>query len=266
MQGIKDFWNKNKTSKIIVIVGGLIIFCCTCSILISLLPKSDNLTPAPALDVDAIYTQAAKTALAEFLPEETTADPLPTAEPEATNTPEPTNTPVPAPTENPNLIKEGTHLVGTNIQPGIYTGQAGQGVFGSCYWQRLKDVSGSFEAIIANDNSVGKFYIEVKSDDFALETGCDLTYLPTLPPPASEFPTNIEPGTYLVGIDILPGMYQGQAGTEVLDSCYWTRLNSVAGEFGSIIANDNASGQYFVQVQQGDFALSTACDLVRVGD
>ena len=81
MQKIKDFWNKNKTSKIIIIIGGLIIFCCTLSIFASLLPKSET---APALDADAIFTQAFETALAEYDQEA----------PE--NTPALTNTPIPA--------------------------------------------------------------------------------------------------------------------------------------------------------------------------
>ncbi len=263
MQQIKDSWNKNGTSKVIIIITALILFCCACSIFATILPGSKS--SSPVLDAEAIYTEAAKTLLAEFQKEEATTAP-PTAEPVATNTPEPVKTPVPSPTENANLIKQGTHLVGPNIQPGLYIGQAGEGLFGSCYWERLKDLSGTFDAIIANENSVGKYYIEVKNDDFALKTDCELSYLPTLPPAVSEFPTDINAGTYLVGIDIQPGTYQGQAGTDILESCYWARLSNVAGGFDSIIANDNANGQYYAQVLPSDFAFSTACDLVRIGD
>ena len=260
MQRIKDFWNKNTTSKIIIIIGGLIIFCCTCSLFIGLLPKNES---APALDADAIFTQAVETAYVELMP---TTEPEVASTPEETNTPEPTNTPIPAPTQNPNLIKQGTYIVGQDIQSGLYVGQAGEGLFGSCYWERLKDLSGSFDAILANENSIGKYYIEVKSDDFALKTDCELSYLPTLPSAVSEFPINLTAGTYLVGIDIQPGTYQGQAGTDILESCYWARLNNVSGGMDAIIANDNGSGQYYVQVQPGDFAFSTACNLVRTGD
>ena len=63
MQRIKDFWNKTNTNKIIVIIGGLIIFCCTCSVFISLLPKSDTSPAAP--DADSIFTQAAVTDVPE---------------------------------------------------------------------------------------------------------------------------------------------------------------------------------------------------------
>jgi hypothetical protein len=51
-----------------------------------------------------------------------------------------------------------------------------------------------------------------------------------------------------------------------MSSCYWARLNNVAGELESVIANDNAVGQFYVQVAASDFALSTACELERVGD
>lgn len=81
MQRIKDFWNKNNTSKIILIIGGLIIFCCTCSIFISFLPGSES---APVLGADAIYTEAAQTVIAEY-----------TQVAVVTDTPAPTNTPVP---------------------------------------------------------------------------------------------------------------------------------------------------------------------------
>jgi hypothetical protein len=51
-----------------------------------------------------------------------------------------------------------------------------------------------------------------------------------------------------------------------MDSCYWVRLKDVRGEFRSIIANDNAIGQFYVLVQASDFALTTRCELERIGD
>lgn len=191
----------------------------------------------------------------------------PTSTPKSTNTPRPTNTPLPpTATPDPNLIRPGTYIVGTDIHPGIYRGQAGYGLFQSCYWARLKDLSGTLDATIANDNSIGRFYVEIAESDYAFETKCELIFLNSLPGPPDEFPQNIVPGTYIIGIDIQPGTYKGQAGTEILDSCYWARLKNVSGGMNSIIANDNATGQYYIQVQSGDFALSTKCELERVGD
>jgi len=42
MQRIKDFWNKNKTSKILLIIGGLTVICFACLVLGILLPESED--------------------------------------------------------------------------------------------------------------------------------------------------------------------------------------------------------------------------------
>jgi hypothetical protein len=184
-----------------------------------------------------------------------------------TNTPAPTRTPLPPPpTSNPNLIRPGTYLVGTDIQPGIYKGQGGESLFSSCYWQRMSDLSGGLESILANDNAIGQFYVEVGETDFAFETACDMTRLDPLPEPPNEYPTLLMPGMYLIGVDIQPGTYRGEGGQDIMTSCYWARLTNVAGDLDSIIANDNAIGQFYVTVSVTDFALDTACELTFVGE
>jgi hypothetical protein len=191
----------------------------------------------------------------------------PTNTPRATSTPRPTATPVPpTSTPNPNLVAPGTYLVATDIQPGLYKGQAGYDIFDSCYWERLSDLSGSFDSILANDNTMGQFYVEIKATDHAFKTDCWVTFLSTMPASPAQFPQTIPQGTYIIGVDIAPGTYRGQAGTDILESCYWERLSAVSGDFSSVIANDNATGQFYVGVQPTDFALSTACSLERVGD
>lgn len=171
---------------------------------------------------------------------------------------------VPSAASESRPVRVGTHIVGQDIQPGIYRGIAGQNLFASCYWERMSDLSGEFGSILANDNAIGQFYVEVKATDFALETACALTPLAQAPAPSVS--DTLAAGTYLVGRDIRPGTYKGEAGANVLESCYWARLNDVSGGAGSIIANDNAMGSFFVQVLGSDFALQTACSLVRVGD
>ena len=131
---------------------------------------------------------------------------------------------------------------------------------GSCYWARLSGVSGEFSDLITNDNAIGVFYVEVLNTDAYFKTDCAITPLDAWPKPDAPA-SKIEPGTYLVGQDISPGTYRGEAGVGVLDSCYWARLNGVSGEFSDLIANDNATGPYFVSVQNSDYALSTTCAL-----
>ena len=273
----------------LLIVGAVVALCVIGAIFIALLAPGEEATPTPTVVAQA--TQPAEVTEAEQAteapaPSDTampTDTPVPTDTPIPTNTPtpsitptpsntpkptdtsEPTNTPLP-PTPTPVVLRSGTYIVGTDIQPGIYRGEAGYDIFDSCYWARLKDMSGTLDAIIANDNSFGQFYVEVVEGDRAFEVKCKVMLLEELPEPPAEFPQKIPTGTYLVGIDIQPGTYKGQAGTDITDSCYWERLRNVRGELDSIIANDNATGQYYVEVQSSDFALRTKCELERTGD
>ncbi len=128
-----------------------------------------------------------------------TDKPLPTATLLPTNEPLPTATLLP--TTNPNLIRPGTYIVGKDISAGLYEGQAGTN---SCYWERLKDVSGTLNSILANGNGIGQFYIRVNDTDYAFKTGCELMLLTSLPLPSAQMPTHIDFGMYLVGIDIQP--------------------------------------------------------------
>ena len=173
--------------------------------------------------------------------------------------------PIPEPTEEPPvLINPGTYLVGTEINPGIYYGKVGTDIFDSCYWERLENLSGDFSAIIANDNSMGQFYVEIKQTDYAFSINCSITHIDDVPAP-NQYHENLDIGTYIVGRDIQYGLYKGQAGENILDSCYWERLSGVSGEFGDIIANDNATGQFYIDVQASDFALSVRCPVSYQG-
>ncbi|MDP1624671.1 MAG: hypothetical protein Q8L64_02770 [bacterium] len=258
MQTIQQFpswFSKQKLSgKVAIGCVGLFMLCCLCSVPYAILSPS---TPTPEVQNTSIAQVEPSPVLAQT---ESVAEVAPTATPEPTNTPLP-----PTPTQNPNLIKPGTYLVGVDIKPGIYRGEAGEGLFSSCYWARLKDLSGSFDALLANENSIGQFYVEIRDSDAAIETRCELVPLDSIPV-TGEFPQIIKAGMYIVGRDIQAGTYKGQAGTDITTSCYWGRLSNVAGGFDSILANDNAIGQFYVQVAASDFALSTACELERVGD
>jgi len=78
-------------------------------------------------------------------------------------------------------------------------------------------------------NPIDQFYFEVAGTDYALETTCELTFLPSLPEAPVQFPQTIQPGTYLVGIEIQAGTYQGQAGQDPAHACYWARLDGLSG-------------------------------------
>lgn len=55
-------------------------------------------------------------------------------------------------------------------------------------------------------------------------------------------------GTYIVGVDIAPGLWRSDGVT----SCYWARLSGLSGSLGNIIANDNETGSAIVQIGPND--------------
>ncbi len=248
-----------------------ILYALTCTIIITVACGTSSTPISPAFDPNIMQTVIAGTALAAQNQTQivgvSTETPMPMNSPLPTSSPIPTNPPIPTVPPNQNLIKPGTYLVGTDIQVGIYKGRVGAGIFDTCYWQRLKDLSGQLEGILANDNGIGQYYVEIRQGDYAFMTACEIERLDSLPEPIAEFPVKILPGTYLVGREIKAGTYKGQqVGNDIMSSCYWARLSNVAGEFDAIIANENAVGQFYLQVAASDFALTTACELERVGD
>jgi len=65
-----------------------------------------------------------------------------------------------------NEFDSGTHLVGTDIQPGTYRSSAGD----SCYWERLSGLGGSVSDIIANGNPDGQAIVTISATDAAFES------------------------------------------------------------------------------------------------
>jgi len=257
---------KTKPRKKIIIIGIIIGVIFICLIALAVFGSILNSTPegkatSTARAQSKLTTESQETEVAAINQTEEakpTATSTKTRTEAPTSTKKPTSTPEPTPTVNPYLISIGTYLVGTDIEPGIYYGTAGVNIFDSCYWARLNSLSGGLDSIIANENAIGQYYVEVKETDYAFETVCKLTKIEGVPEP-TEFMRELEAGTYLVGRDIEPGLYKGEAGEEITESCYWARLSGVSGGIGTIIANNNATGQFFIQVSSSDFALQVAC-------
>jgi hypothetical protein len=73
----------------------------------------------------------------------------------------------------PGGLGEGTFIVGKDLRPGRYTARAREGR--TCYWARLKDDTGDFGSIIANNTTNGRASVTMKRSDGAFETsGCTL--------------------------------------------------------------------------------------------
>jgi hypothetical protein len=262
---------KNKSLKTVLIVGGIVLglcIICFASVMIY------NATPA-GKSHNATQTQIA---LAALIAQPTHTLVILTSSPILANTPAQTNTPIltdtptqtstpistdtlastntPTETPDPNLVEPGTYLVGKDIKPGLYKGNTV-----GCYWEREKDLSGSFDSIISNGNTQGLFYIQVGKSDAALSVECEVVLLDPLPVHSGEYPQTLQPGQYLIGIDIKPGLYKGNA-----EGCYWERQRDLFGGFDSIISNGNTQGPFYIQVNKSDAALSVGCEVTWTSD
>ena len=250
---VDRFKNLPKTRKILLLIVLVlfILLCCLVSVF-----SDDEATQSVEQDESQLKTQIAATLFIEY-------SNTPDTENKGVEEIAPTD-PVPVSIEDEiDYIKPGTYLVGSEIQPGIYKGIAGTDFFSSCYWERVSSLSGDLDSILANDNGQGQFYIEVLDSDYAISTNCEISLVEITNEMPAEFPSSISPGTYIVGRDIQSGMWKGQAGEDSLNSCYWARVKDLTGNLSSIIANDNAVGQYYIQVAESDFALVTNCDLIK---
>jgi hypothetical protein len=81
----------------------------------------------------------------------------------------------PAPPAGPvTSFGAGTYAVGTDIVPGTYSSSGPDGSnFAGCYWSRLKDTTGDFESIIANNIGKGQTVVTISASDGAFKTeGC----------------------------------------------------------------------------------------------
>ncbi|MFB7605352.1 hypothetical protein [Streptomyces gardneri] len=86
---------------------------------------------------------------------------------------EPDPTPPPAEETGPadHFPGDGEYLVGEDIEAGTYRSAGPADSFG-CYWARLKDASGEFEAIIANNNLQGPGRVTLKKGEYFQTQRC----------------------------------------------------------------------------------------------
>jgi hypothetical protein len=106
----------------------------------------------------------------------TVAVPGPTQTVVETLTVEPTTTQPPGPKTS---VTNGTFHVGEDVVAGRWKtdGPAGSGALASCYWERERNDSGDFSAILANDNISGPASITVNPGEFVkFDGGCAWTH------------------------------------------------------------------------------------------
>ncbi len=153
-------------------------------------------------------------------------------------------------------IRDGTHRVNSDVQPGVYRASGGN----RCYWQRLSGFSGSLDDVLANGYGDTRPIVRINRSDAGFSTercGNWTSVEATFPKsPASSF----SDGTYVVGGHIRPGTYRAPGGSR----CYWERLSGFTGELRDVEANDYGSTGPVVTISSSDAGFaSSSCGTWR---
>lgn len=152
--------------------------------------------------------------------------------------------PQPKTTTSALQFKDGTYIVGTDIQPGTYRTRKGTS---NCYYERLKGFSGDFSEIIANNNTSAPAIVTIEASDKGFKSsGCgiwtqDLSAITTSR-------TSFSDGMFIIGTDIEAGTYKNSGGS----SCYYERVRGFTNTLDDIIANENASAPTIVTIAPSD--------------
>ena len=165
--------------------------------------------------------------------------------------------PIPPPTTERTSFGAGTWLVGSEIEPGRYFTNPRAG----CYWERLSGLGGTLADTIANE-FIGfdspQEIVDIAPSDRAFDADEDCGTWDQTPEPSPPAGT-IPPGTWLVGGQIAPGVYEVDAG----DGCYWERLSGFGGRgIDDVLANDFVSGggRQLVEIAPDDVGFSNDVD------
>jgi len=234
----------------VVACGGLFFLVVVIGAIGGSADKKENVSAGGAAQTTS--TTAVAEASASAPSEPTPTEPTPTEPP---TTPVPTEPPTtPPPTEAPTTLPpvpgfgDGTLIVGTDMPPGRYISAGGNG----CYWERLSDASGGFEAILANDNADGQVIVDIlPTDRFFSPKRCGQWKLfgeGTVP-----LPEAIGDGSWAVNAQLPPGEYRNSGGS----GCYWSRLSGFSGDFSELLANDNVDGQTIVAIAPTDVGFTS---------
>ena len=149
-------------------------------------------------------------------------------------------------------FEDGIWEVGTEIMPGTYRTLWDPDY---CYWARLSGYSGDVDDIIANSFGSGWQVVTIGRRDVAFESS-NCGYWTSDLSPVLDDSTEFGEGTFIVGVDILPGVYRS-SGDE--DYCYWARLSGFGGTVDDIITNHfQGSGRARVQIKARDAGFTSS--------
>ena len=239
---------KKKRSKLVTCIGigiSFVIFFICMNLTIAALFGGDDAEPETPIN-EKITVEAKVTA---------------TTEPTATEAP--ADTPILEPTEAPTATPETKVLLSCQdcAEEGILINLWNEPGGLSATSKMLGEFEHLTVCILLDETTIDDFlWYKVRCDSIEgwlshrlVEAGDVKPAEPTL--------VLIDPGTYVVGEDIEPGIYQG----ETVDHCYWERLSDFSGELSGTIANGGGGepgSKFYVEVVETDFAFYTSCPLV----
>jgi hypothetical protein len=117
-------------------------------------------------------------------------------------------------------------------------------------------LGGTFGEIIANGNPAGPEIITIAASDKAFNSTRCAPWSADLSAITADPSAPFGQGTYVIGVDVAPGMWRSSGGT----TCYWQRMSGFSGSFSEIIANENAGESTIVTIGATDKAFtSTRC-------
>jgi hypothetical protein len=176
--------------------------------------------------------------------------------PDATPTPaetvEPgdaTDAPTPDATAEPDSpatsFGDGSHVVGTDIEPGTYRSSASTTTSDSCFWQRQSGfgMSNAIASRLVNNQTVVTI---VDSDAGFFSQNCG-TWSPADSAVTASLTDPFSGGTFIVGTDIAAGPWRHDASGQ----CFWQRLSGFSGELDEIITEQSDDPQV-VEIAETD--------------
>lgn len=153
------------------------------------------------------------------------------------------------------VYKDGTYMVGKDIEAGLYKATLTDTLMKMGYIERAKAVTMSTDDILANIILTGNGYVEIKSTDKAVKlqgvsiTKIDLASLKKNPQ------TQVSDGMYLVGYDIKPGTYKVEVTDQTTNMGYVERTANASMDTNDIIANEIIQSSGYVKIKDTDFAV-----------
>ena len=204
-----------------------------------------------------------------FLPEIGVPQATPTTKPTTAPTPTPMPTATVRPTATPKGRggeKLGTHIVGVDIAPCIYTGIVPRDEF-ACQWERLSSLAGDRDSVLGRGIGFGpgQYFLQVLDSDYAVRLDCPVVAFFATEVDNQKEDEDLKLGTLFVGKDVAPGLYKGVVPKEENVGCLWERLANFRGENDSSLESDLVeAGQYYVEVLPSDYAVTFSCPVEKV--